>query len=168
MDPQNCPGAGRLGHTTKIHPAGVDEVSNHKQLAHHLTVWVFCSLSFCWEISGALQCWALLIGTLERSMPLLWQSTLNPQCSTPQPGWHHAPGEAIIIIIIKCILYSAFQETQGHLIIQNTKQWYRTETHTIRQNPEEISAFSVWNLKVSKVGAWWMPWASFTGWVLPH
>lgn len=86
--PQNGPEAGvGLDRTTEIHPAGVGEISNHKQLAHHLTVWVFCFLSLCWEISGALWCWALSIVTLERSVS--WLTAGTPLCSGIH--WSSAP-----------------------------------------------------------------------------
>lgn len=80
-------GGGVLDHTTEIHPAGVGEISNHKQLAHHLTVWVFCFLSLFWEISGALWCWALSIGTLERSVS--WLPVRTALCSGIH--WNFAP-----------------------------------------------------------------------------
>lgn len=85
--PQKGPEAVGLDHTTEIHPAGVGEVSNHKQLAHHLTVWLFCLLSLCWEISGALRCWALSIGTLERSVT--WLTAGTSPCSGIH--WNPAP-----------------------------------------------------------------------------
>lgn len=62
-------------------PSRGGEISNHEQLAHYLTVWVFCFSSLCWEISGALWCWALLIGTLERSAR--WA-----HCRDPLTLWH--------------------------------------------------------------------------------
>lgn len=57
-------------------PSRGGEISNHEQLAHYLTVWVFCFSSRCWEISGALWCWALSIGTLERSAR--WLTAVTP------------------------------------------------------------------------------------------
>lgn len=108
--PQKGPEMGGLDPTTEINPAGEGELSNHKQLAHHLTVWVFSFLSLCWEISGALRCWALSIGTLERSVSwpaagtpphplhaLPFTGTLHPQCSAAQPGWHHVPEEVAYV-----------------------------------------------------------------------
>lgn len=69
---------GGLDGTTEIHPAGLGEISNHKQLVHHLTARVFCFLSLCWVISGVLWCWALSIGTLERSVS--WFTAGTPLC----------------------------------------------------------------------------------------
>lgn len=61
--------------------------SIHKQLEHHLTAWVFCFSSLCWEISGALRCWAVSIGTLERSAVWITAGT------SPRSGihWSSAP-----------------------------------------------------------------------------
>lgn len=67
--------------TAEILPAGVGELSNHKQLAHRLTVWVLSFLSLCWEISGALRCWALSICTHWKGQWLGWLPEIQTPCS---------------------------------------------------------------------------------------